>query len=78
MYHREFIAHEWNWTIPEFGLTKDDVPSIDELAALPELFPIYDGAKWSLGLEDEEINKHTKYVTKRFLGGFDDSDSDRE
>ena len=77
-YHqRKFIAHDWNWTVPVFKLTTTttDSPRIDDQAVMmPELFPFYNGAKWSLRLN---FNKHFEYAVRRYLDGFDD-DSDNE
>ena len=75
-YHKCFTAHDWNWTVPVFRLTKPDSPRIDERAVLPELFPFYNGAKWSLQLEWRDFNNHIDYAVGRFLDGFDDSENE--
>ena len=83
-YHqRTFMAHDWNWTVPVFKLTgrrdspttTTDSPRIDDQAVMmPELFPFYNGTKWSLRLN---FNTHFEYAVTRYLDGFDD-DSDNE
>ena len=81
-YHQcKFVANDLNWIVPLFSLTKPDSPRIDEQAEipeeLPELFPFYNGAEWSLQLEGGGFNKHFEYAVRRFIEGFDDSDNER-
>ena len=86
MYHQhKFIANDWNWTVPLFKLIQTDSPRNDERAVMPELFPFYNGAKWSLRYSspspcppaDRDFNEHLEYAVRSFLDGFDYSDNEQ-
>ena len=77
-YHQCFNAndHDWNWAVPVFLLDKPDSPRIDEREVLPELFPLYDGATWSLQSDGMDFNDNIEDAVRKFLAGKDDSEHD--
>ena len=77
-YHQCFNAndHDWNWAVPVFLIDKPDSPRIDEQEVLPELVPLYDGAKWSLQSDGMDFKDNIEDAVRKFLAGKDDSEHD--
>ena len=82
------INRTWNWTVPVFQLSEPapigepDSPKIDEGAVLPELFPSYNGTKWSLQTKRDMDLKSTDFsanignAVQRYLAGLDDMEDE--